>query len=181
MGMTLFAVFFVVALFGFIAIGTRQFSTSDVRNPLAAFEAEDLAGNLPKRLGDVDAIEIGPLLQWGEFCGGAIFRMSSETAKEIAGSGLTFFEGLSKGRNSNDGKVEKWSEWKQTPIAEAERQNGTYTPEVQCMKLSRGLNETIYSALTKGSTYVAAREGGAYQGAIIVIPGERLIVLSYYD
>jgi hypothetical protein len=186
LGMTLLSVLFVTALFGLITIGVRQFARAQTWNPLAALEANSIANALPKKFGSVDTVEVGPLAQWGEYCGGAIFRMSSDTAREITGSGPTYFEGLSMVQQSKNGVVEKWSDWKQSPIDEEARRNGTYTPGVQCMKLSQSLNDTIYSALTNGVSYVASMKAvhhGAvvYEGAVIVIPGERLIVLTYYD
>jgi hypothetical protein len=143
LGMTLFAILFVVALFGFITIGARQFATAETWNPLAAIEANSFASDLPKKFGIVETVEVGPLAQWGEYCGGAIFRMTSDVAKEITDSGLRFFEGLSMETQSNDGVVEKWTHWKQTPIDGAARQNATYTPGVLCMKLSNSLDDTI--------------------------------------
>lgn len=178
----------VCGLFAFITLGTMTIAAQPIWNPFVRMQADHIVKAFPEKLGPVEAQLVGTnpgpigalfeslVLGRAEICGGGIFTISSEIARQIEREGLSFFDGVEQGRSrENDpGKGFRYERWQQTPIPENWNDEGTYTRGFQCMDLAPELYDLIRNSTSAPGVYFSSV--GSAQ--ILVLPKSQIVVFT---
>lgn len=188
-GRGLLAGLFVCGLFAFITLGMMTIAGQPMWNPLVRSQADHIVKAFPQKLGPVEALLFGTtpgpievsFLSFigGESCGGGIFRISSEVARQIEREGLSFFDGMEQGR-SREGDPRKgvrYKSWQQTPIPEDWNDEGTYTRGFHCMDPPRDLYDLMRNSTSVPESYFSST--GSAQ--ILVLPKSQIVVFTFSD
>jgi hypothetical protein len=150
-------VLFVAGIFALIAAAALKFANESLWNPLARMRADDIVKSLPAKLGVVRV----ELITVVGSCGGAILTLSDQVSKQIEADGVALL-----------GK-----DWHQTPVPRNWYGEGDLGMALHCMDLSRELEKLLVRATLEPRNYFASGE----RGAIVVLPRERLVLVTFYD
>lgn len=141
------------------------------------WELQSYVGVLPASIEVTDTLAIAGQSGFREGCGVAVFRLSKDTAESIKRNPLSALANARQARN-DDSDYHAFSEWVETPhkiTDDGLSLKDRWLNGINCAKLPRELESTIYRALeAPGSYYATSAEGG-----LIVIPEADLIVFSY--
>lgn len=131
---------------------------------------------LPEKLGPVSIVAISGETHFREGCGAVVYKLSRRTADQIAAEGESFFHDAVKARGK-EGSYYDHTGWTRGPIPPSQGDTGHpfWLPFHICTDLSPELMRKILALSENEDVFYSTRR----EAVTVVMPEERLIVLSY--